>query len=135
MKKITTVSLIVFVIVLVAIFVMWFGNMQKNTVTNTTNNNQNPQLQTTAKPALLDMQEVAKHNLATNCWTVVEGKVYNVTSFASIHSGGDAAILYNCGKDGTVAFQTKGGKGQHKSGDLDILANYLVGDLVTDTGK
>lgn len=130
-KKITTISLFIFWAVVVSLLTAGFVFYQDKKIGNSVVNqvagsvNQTEQL----GKIILDTVEIAKHNLATDCWVIVRGKIYNVTSFASLHSGGDAAIVYNCGKDGTVAYDTKGGNGQHKAGDINILANYYMGDL------
>ncbi len=134
MKKIVTISLGVFILVLVAIFAMWFGSMQNKNVTEQVPL-QNQQQVVEEPKIILDMQEVARHSTPEDCWTVVREKVYNVTEFASLHTGGSDKIIYNCGKDGTVGFDTKGGKGSHKEGSIDVLGKYLVGDLVTYPGK
>jgi cytochrome b involved in lipid metabolism len=134
MKKIVTISLGIFVLVLVVVFAMWFGSMQNKSGVN--QNSVQNQEQVVEKPKLtLDMQEVARHNTSQDCWTVVREKVYNVTAFSSLHTGGADKIIYNCGKDGTVGFDTKGEKGSHKEGSIDVLNKYLLGDLVTYPGK
>jgi len=56
------------------------------------------------------MAEVQAANNQDKCWSVVSGKVYDLTPFTPKHPGGDKAILSLCGKDGTKAFQ-----GQHGS--------------------
>ncbi len=42
-------------------------------------------------------EEVARHNTATDCWTIVDGFVYDVTSFARRHPGGTENIEKMCG--------------------------------------
>jgi cytochrome b involved in lipid metabolism len=54
------------------------------------------------------MAEVATHNTAQNCWTAIDGNVYNVTSWINQHPGGAQAIISLCGIDGSNAFN-----GQH----------------------
>ena len=54
------------------------------------------------------MAEVAKHNTESDCWTVIHGKVYDVTSFLSDHPGGAAIILKYAGKDSTASFDMAG---------------------------
>lgn len=126
-KNLTTISLFIFWAVVVATLtaglVFYQNNKTNNQVAGNTQNNG------TSLQVTLNLAEVAKHNLASDCWVIVNDKVYNLTSFASLHSGGSTAIDYNCGKDGTMAYNTKGGSGAHRQGDLNILANYYVGDL------
>ena len=72
------------------------------------------------------MDEVKKRNSANECWSVIDGKVYNLTQWISAHRGGPQAILFLCGKDGTSAFNA-----QHKgsSSPESVLATYLLGPL------
>jgi predicted heme/steroid binding protein len=46
-------------------------------------------------------EEVAQHNTPNDCFLVVDGKVYDVTTFISRHPGGEA-IYKNAGKDNSV---------------------------------
>ncbi|KAI5368020.1 putative oxidoreductase, molybdopterin-binding domain, oxidoreductase FAD/NAD(P)-binding protein [Septoria linicola] len=43
-------------------------------------------------------QEIEKHNTESDCWLVVDNKVYDSTSVLSWHPGGKAAILGHAGK-------------------------------------
>ncbi|KAL1623550.1 hypothetical protein SLS56_008254 [Neofusicoccum ribis] len=43
-------------------------------------------------------QEIEKHDREDDCWIVVDGKVYDVTSVLSWHPGGKAAVLGHAGK-------------------------------------
>ncbi len=72
------------------------------------------------------MAEVAAANTESNCLTVINGTVYNLTAFVNKHPGGDRNILRICGKDGTSAFN-----GQHggESKPENILATFSVGVL------
>ena len=49
------------------------------------------------------LEEVAQHNSELDCWTVVNGKVYNIAPFISSHPGGKK-ILKAAGIDGTEIF-------------------------------
>ena len=72
------------------------------------------------------MTEVAKHKSPSDCWTTVNGNVYNLTAFISKHPGGDKAILFLCGKDGTTFFN-----GQHggQARPASELAGFEIGKL------
>jgi cytochrome b involved in lipid metabolism len=70
---------------------------------------------------------VAKHHTASDCWTIVDGKVYNLTKFVAKHPGGRKRIIRMCGRDGSAAFH-----GQHSSGSRAgsvVLARYKIGTL------
>jgi len=93
-----------------------------------------PMGKNTETPTLsLTLSEVSKHNTVSDCWMIVSGKVYSVASYATAHPGGARAITSFCGKDGTVAFDTKGGNGSHSQNAVNILSNYYVGDLGAQT--
>lgn len=49
-------------------------------------------------------EEVRKHNTAKDCWLVLDGKVYDVTSFAKRHPGGKI-ITYYAGEDASDVFE------------------------------
>lgn len=51
---------------------------------------------------------VATHKTSSNCWIIINGKVYDVTSYIPVHPGGTSTIINQCGKDATNAFNTKG---------------------------
>lgn len=63
-----------------------------------------------AKPLVQDpnkiaytMEEVKQHRKADDCWTVYEGKVYDITSYIKSHPGGKK-IMAGAGKDCTKLF-------------------------------
>lgn len=70
--------------------------------------------------------QVASHAGASDCWTAINGSVYNLTTWIAQHPGGEQAILGICGKDGSAAFN-----GQH-DGDRRAeraLASFQIGTL------
>ena len=72
------------------------------------------------------MAQIQAANSAQKCWTVVSGNVYDLTSFISLHPGGDKNILKICGKDGTSAFQKQHG-GDTKP--WEVLKGLQIGVL------
>ena len=88
----------------------------------------------------LTHSEVAKHNSADNCWIIIQGFVYNVTQYLSLHPGGSDRIIPFCGQDATSAFATQGGKGSHSSQANNDLSKLKLGQLneivnITNTGN
>lgn len=71
--------------------------------------------------------DVSKHGNSSSCWSVVNGGVYDLTSWIGKHPGGDEAILKICGKDGSAAFNDQHG-GMQKQANL--LATFKIGVLV-----
>ena len=69
---------------------------------------------------------VATHNSANDCWTTINGNVYNVTSWINQHPGGRQAILSLCGTDGTQAFNNQHGGQSRPEAEL---VSFLIGTL------
>lgn len=69
--------------------------------------------------------ELAKHTTASDCWMVIEGKVYNVTEFLDEHPGGEDVLLAEAGKDATEAFDDVG----HSDDARHLLVPMLVGNI------
>lgn len=78
--------------------------------------------------ATLDAALVATHNTASNCWSIVNGNVYNLTGWITLHPGGSGVIQTMCGIDASAAFTA-----QHRtqSKPAGKLALYLVGAVGT----
>lgn len=76
------------------------------------------------------LTEVSTHNTANNCWMVIRGDVYDVTSYIPMHPGGQE-IIRGCGMDATQMFATEGmmnGR-PHPSRAEAILATLKIGSL------
>jgi L-lactate dehydrogenase (cytochrome) len=57
-------------------------------------------------PAYISYEEVQKHNTRQSCWVIIEGQVYDVTSFLDAHPAGAGIILKNSGKDATYVYSS-----------------------------
>lgn len=86
------------------------------------------QTATTTDPSRYTQAQVATHNVSKDCWAIIQGNVYDLTSWIAQHPGGKAAILTICGKDGTSAFE-----GQHAgNGQVqNLLATFKVGTIAS----
>jgi len=76
--------------------------------------------------AAITSQEVQKHASSQDCWSVIKGQVYNLTSYVNSHPGGAALIGSICGKDGSAAFS-----GQHAGAatPANVLSAFAIGQL------
>ena len=52
----------------------------------------------------ITMQEVERHNTPDDCWVVINGNVYDLTTFHGEHPGGAEVITNNAGKDVSKLF-------------------------------
>jgi len=95
------------------------NNLQK--ISPSTNTNVN--LPTTNTP--LTLAEIQKHNSAGDCWVIISGNVYNVTSYVNMHPGGASRISSYCGQDMTQAFLSQ----PHSSVASQLHAEILLGPL------
>jgi cytochrome b involved in lipid metabolism len=77
----------------------------------------------------LTWEEIATHNTAASLWTVIEGEVYDLTTWAPKHPGGLQELLDVAGKDGTAAFQAA----QHPAAIEIFKLNYRIGKLAPAT--
>ena len=93
---------------------------------NTTTSNNSTQATDTARSYTLS--EVAQHNSRSDCWTVIDGNVYDVSSFVSGHPGG-TVIAKACGIDGTELYNTQDGEGSHSRTADRELKSLLIGAL------
>jgi cytochrome b involved in lipid metabolism/uncharacterized membrane protein len=80
----------------------------------------------TASSAAYTMADVQAHATAADCWTAIDGTVYNLTTWEGKHPGGKQTIVGMCGTDGTDAYH-----GQHGSQKrpASALAPFAVGTL------
>jgi len=74
--------------------------------------------------AYYSSQQVSQHNSSSSCWMIVNGKVYDVTSYIASHPGGSSMVNY-CGQDATSVFASI-----HNQAGYNALASYLIGDVM-----
>jgi len=77
------------------------------------------------------LSEVAKHNNVSDCWLIIDSKVYDVSSYINFHPGNPETIIPYCGKDATKAFKTKDKiiPKTHSQKAWNLLSDYYIGDL------
>lgn len=51
-------------------------------------------------------EEVAKHNTKSDCYTIIDAKVYDITSFFGKHPGWDSKIIWLCWIDWSAKFNS-----------------------------
>lgn len=67
------------------------------------------------------MAQVATHNNRSDCYSVINGSVYNLTGYINQHPGGARKILEICGIDGTNSYMAKHGGNEKAARDLAAL--------------
>ncbi|KAL8564637.1 hypothetical protein ACOMHN_032193 [Nucella lapillus] len=92
-----------------------------------TQSSPNPNLQSSdiVLPRTYTRNDVAEHCDVTDCWIIVEEKVYDVTKFLEEHPGGADIIVEYAGGDASAAFYDKG----HSRDAVTMLGDYYVGQL------
>jgi cytochrome b involved in lipid metabolism len=71
--------------------------------------------------------EVAAHDSASSCWSIINGKVYDLTNWIYQHPGGASAILSLCGSDGSAAFNAQHGASGRPG---QVLQTFLIGNYI-----
>ena len=142
MKIIRNFLITAFVLVIIiTLGVSLFGSQSNNTTVHSpTTTTQKPTTTTPTKSTIpvtlpattipatttpsYTLTQVATHANASSCWSIVQGNVYDLTSWINQHPGGSGAILSMCGKDGTAAFDGQHG-GQRRP--ENELASFIIG--------
>ncbi len=74
----------------------------------------------------MTLSVIANHSTRTDCWSAINGNVYDLTSWVPKHPGGEGAILKLCGTDGSASFNRKHGGAATQE---KILAGFKIGAL------
>jgi cytochrome b involved in lipid metabolism/monoamine oxidase len=77
------------------------------------------------KKKAFTLAEIKKHNKKGDAWTLIENKVYNISSWIPKHPGGEI-IMQAVGKDATQLFNSRGHPSYVKK---TILPKYYIGTL------
>lgn len=89
-----------------------------------------PPKKSSSSPAIASMvktftlEEVEKHSSEGSAWIIVEGRVYDTTSYLKDHPGGAASILLNAGGDATEEFLAI-----HSEKARKMLDDFYIGEL------
>ena len=85
---------------------------------------------------VLSWEEIEEHHGdAETVWTVIHGKVYDITKFLDEHPGGRAILVENAGLDSSDGFDDSG----HSKDAREMMKDYEIGILEeeakTDDGQ
>ncbi|KAI8146919.1 cytochrome b5-like heme/steroid binding domain-containing protein, partial [Fennellomyces sp. T-0311] len=75
--------------------------------------------------AIMNFDEISKHNKRGDLYVVIHNKVYDVTAFLSEHPGGEEVLVDEGGGDATESFEDIG----HSEDARQVLEKYYIGDL------
>lgn len=135
MKK--PVIIVVLLIIIGSVLgIILSSNKQNPQPDSTKTNKPATTAQESKAPTELTAEEVAKHNTPSDCWTIINNTVYNLTSYISRHPGGNE-IHETCGKDGSTLFnermtddgQTVGSGEPHSRSAQAMLQSLRIGPL------
>ena len=85
-----------------------------------------PKISNPAGTIKLSNSKIKTHNSKSDCWSIVNGNVYNLTTYVKSHPGGASVIANICGKDGSNAFVN-----QHNTQGKPntVLSSFLLGPV------
>ncbi|MEK7227779.1 MAG: cytochrome b5 domain-containing protein [Patescibacteria group bacterium] len=86
-----------------------------------------PSATNSSGPTSYTIATVATHNSRSDCWTAVNGSVYNVTAWISGHPGGAQVIIGMCGVDASSSFDAQHGGQRRPESEL---ASFKIGTLI-----
>ncbi|KAF8106953.1 hypothetical protein N665_0129s0022 [Sinapis alba] len=78
---------------------------------------------------LISFHDVAKHKCKNDCWILIHGKVYDISSFIDEHPGGDNVLLAVTGKDASTDFDDV----NHSNEAKETMKKYCIGDVDQST--
>ena len=112
------------IIVIVILGVFFIRNNMNSGISD---NIPNTELNNTNSSASIKVEDLAKHNLESDCWVAFRGKVYDLTSWLPRHPGTAGAIMPYCGtSEGFEQAFTK------KHGESKVSLLMKVGTFMGD---
>lgn len=76
----------------------------------------------------ISSKELAQHKSQFDCWTVYNGRVYDISNYLPYHPGGEEKLLLGAGRDCTHMFNK-----YHAWVNVEpILGKYCVGILINE---
>lgn len=74
---------------------------------------------------VISWDEYAKHTNNLDCWLLIDGKVYDTTTFLAEHPGGDEILLKYSGLDASKPFNLQ----NHSPYAVSIRDSRVVGTI------
>ena len=127
LKLAVQIVIITFIIFFVGIVYLNNSNVKTTNVQNnpisptpdtliTPNSSVNP-----VNPTIVDLfSQVSQHNNSGDCWMIISGHIYNITSYFGSHPGGDGELAKYCGQDATSGFV------KHSAVAVSMLQQFLI---------
>ena len=75
---------------------------------------------------MMGLEAVGEHNTAEDCWVAIDGNVYDLTDFLSLHPGGSQVLLDVAGQDASKKFLEAG----HSMKARKMMTKYLSGHIL-----
>ncbi len=125
-KLARSIVFIIILFIIVGVITFSFGNSNNSNssvssaIQSSTNTPTSP-VSTVASTKTYSLIDVAKHKTANDCWTTINGNVYDLTSFVNSHPGGVENIISICGIDGSSAFGNQHGGQRRPASELVSL--------------
>ena len=76
------------------------------------------------------LQQLEAHNTVEDCWLILHGDVYDLSSYADRHPGGAYWITDQCGHDGTELYDAF-----HRTSLLKTVKRFRIGPFVETTAQ
>ncbi len=123
--QVDVVTLALGAVVVVALFFILGGSKSKPVAKKSAPVTKEAKRPTYVPGTTFTAEEVAKHSSEDDMWFIIDGKIYDITSYISSHPGGVDALKRHAGKDASKPFHGE----QHASSVGDIIPDFYIGDL------